>query len=101
MTEVKVGQVVESKAGRDRGFRMIVYNIIDNKYVTVVDGRHRKIENPKKKKLKHLHLTPNIASKFVKNIQAGVVPTNEEVREYLLDELVGPDKYLPHNEGVR
>ena len=100
MTEVKVGQVVESTAGRDKSFRMIVYNIIDNKYVTVVDGCHRKVENPKKKKLKHLHLTPNVASRFVKKVQAGIVPTNEEVREYL-DELVGPDKYLPHNEGVR
>ena len=100
MAEVEVGQVVESIAGRDKGFHMIVYSIIDNKYVTVVDGRHRRVENPKKKKLKHLHLTPNVAGRFVKNIQTGIVPTNEEVREYL-DELVGPDKYLPHNEGVR
>jgi len=93
VTEVKVGQVVESIAGRDKGFHMIVYSIIDNQYVTVV-------ENPKKKKLKHLHLTPKVASRFVKNIQTGLVPTNEEVREFL-DELVGPDKYLPHNKGVR
>jgi len=100
VTEVKVGQVVESIAGRDKGFHMIVYGIIDNEYVTVVDGRHRRVENPKKKKLKHLHLTPKVASRFVKNIQTGIVPTNEEVREYL-DELVGPDKYLPHNKGVR
>ena len=95
-----MGQVVKSTAGRDKDFRMIVYSIIDDKYVMVVDGSLRKVENPKKKKLKHLYLTPNVASEFVKNIQTGKVPTNEEVKRYL-DELVGPDKYLPHNEGVR
>jgi len=100
VTEVNIGQVVESTAGRDKGFHMIVFSIIDSKYVTIVDGRQRKVENPKKKKLKHLHLTPNVAGRFVKNIQTGKIPTNEEVREYL-DELVGPDKYLPHNEEVR
>lgn len=100
MTGVKVGQVVKSTAGRDKGFHMIIYGIIDDKYVMLVDGYHRKVENPKKKKLKHLYLTPNVASRFVENIQTGKVPTNEEVREYL-DELVGPDKYLPHKEGVR
>ena len=100
MTQVKVGQVVESKAGRDKGVFMIIYSIIDDKYVTVVDGSYRKIENPKKKKLKHLHLTQNVAGKFVENIQTGKVPTNEEVKVYL-NELVGLEKCLPHNKGVR
>lgn len=87
MTEVKVGQVVVSIAGRDKGFHLLVYGIIDNEYVTVIDGHHRKIENPKKKKLKHLRLTPKVASGFVKNIQAGLITTNEEVIKFL-DELV-------------
>ncbi len=87
MTEVKVGQVVESIAGRDKGIYLLINSIIDNEYVTVIDGYHRKIENPKKKKLKHLHLTQKVASGFVKNMQAGLVTTNEEVRKYL-NELV-------------
>lgn len=87
MTKVKVGQIVASMAGRDKGCYMLIYSIIDNQYVTVIDGYHRKIENPKKKKLKHLQLTQKVASGFAKNIQAGLVPTNEEVRNYL-NELV-------------
>jgi len=85
VTEVKVGRVVESLAGRDKGSYLLINSIIDDQYVTIVDGYHRKVENPKKKKLKHLHMTSKVASGFVKNIQAGLVSTNEEVRKYLND----------------
>lgn len=49
-----IGSYVLSKAGRDKGRYFIVLSIIDENYVMICDGRHRRLENPKKKKVKHL-----------------------------------------------
>lgn len=55
MTEKIVpGQIVRSKAGRDKYRHHVIVEVIDNEYVTIADGKTRKIERPKKKKLKHL-----------------------------------------------
>ena len=59
-TDIKVGQVVKSKAGRDKDKIFVVLSIVDESYVMVVDGKLRKLENPKKKKIKHLSLYNSI-----------------------------------------
>ncbi|MDD4495657.1 MAG: KOW domain-containing RNA-binding protein [Eubacteriales bacterium] len=51
---INVGDIVKSKAGRDAGRYFAVWEIQDDSYVTIVDGDLRKLENPKKKKVKHL-----------------------------------------------
>lgn len=51
---IEVGQVVRSKSGRDSGKIFLVYKIIDEDYVLIVDGKSRKLDKPKKKKIKHL-----------------------------------------------
>lgn len=53
-TDIKVGQVVKSKAGRDKDKLFIVFDVVDDFYVLVVDGKLRKIESPKTKNIKHL-----------------------------------------------
>lgn len=54
--DLKVGQVVKSKAGRDKGRVFLIFDIIDNEYVFIIDGDLRRLDNPKKKKIKHLIL---------------------------------------------
>ena len=49
-----VGQVVKSRAGRDNGKIFLILEVIDEQYVHIVDGDLRKLNNPKKKKVKHL-----------------------------------------------
>ena len=49
-------QVIESTAGRDKGRLFIVFEVLDDFYVTVVDGKSRRLEKPKKKKIKHLRI---------------------------------------------
>ena len=49
-----VGQVVRSIAGRDNGTAYVIIRTSEN-YVFVADGATRKLENPKKKKFKHIH----------------------------------------------
>ena len=51
--DLKAGQVVRSKAGRDKG-RLFVVIKVEGLYAFVADGSLRKIEKPKKKKMKHL-----------------------------------------------
>lgn len=82
--DIKVGMVVCSKAGRDKGERSIVISL-ENEYAYVVNGELRKVDKPKKKKLKHLQKT-NYVSEFISDkLQSVGKVTNSEVRKALAD----------------
>lgn len=51
---VDIGQVVKSVQGRDKGKLFLIFKVLSSDYVLLVDGETRKINNPKKKKIKHL-----------------------------------------------
>ena len=51
------GRVVESIQGRDKGHCFLVMEAADG-IVRIADGLHHKLENPKKKKTKHLRAKP-------------------------------------------
>lgn len=44
------GQVVRSKKGRDEGKVYIIFDIIDDDLLLLVDGKLRKLDRPKKKR---------------------------------------------------
>ena len=48
------GQLVRSIAGHDKGEYFLLYQIIDDNFVLIVNGKTRKLEKPKLKKIKHL-----------------------------------------------
>jgi len=50
------GKFVLSAAGRDKDRIFAVTDVIDESFVFIADGMLRKIEKPKKKKLKHLKI---------------------------------------------
>ena len=52
------GRVVLSTQGRDEGRYFIVLEVIDEDFVLMADGLTRKIDHPKKKKIKHLRPKP-------------------------------------------
>jgi ribosomal protein L14E/L6E/L27E len=52
--DIRIGQYVRSKAGRDKDRVFIVMKIVDEKFVLIADGDLRRIEKPKKKKIRHL-----------------------------------------------
>lgn len=52
--DIQIGQYVRSRAGRDKDRAFIVMNIVDDKFVLIADGDLRRIEKPKKKKIRHL-----------------------------------------------
>ena len=52
------GRVVESTQGRDKGGYFLVLENAAEGVVLIADGLHHKLENPKKKKTKHLRAKP-------------------------------------------
>ena len=57
--ELKIGRVVRSSAGRDKGKYLAVIGI-DGDKVLLCEGKERPLERPKVKKLKHVELTDRI-----------------------------------------
>lgn len=82
MNYSEIGQVVISKSGRDKGNFFVIVDVIDE-YVYLVDGDLRRIENPKKKKLKHIQPTNIIINQLQKDFVSGVKVSNADVRKAL------------------
>lgn len=57
-SDIKCGSYVKSLAGRDKGRINVVVHLdsAECEYVYIADGLCRRIEKPKKKKLRHLAL---------------------------------------------
>ncbi len=77
--------VVASLCGRDRGALMLVVAIDGEGYAYLCDGRMRKIERPKRKKLKHIRLVAHTDCRAAQKIRAGERLSNSEVRRALAD----------------
>ena len=52
---VEKGMLAKAKAGRDKDKIYVIYEV-DNTYVYLVDGKKRTLDNPKKKKKKHIQI---------------------------------------------
>lgn len=83
MNNIVLGQLVVSTAGRDKGRKFIVLNIIDQNHVYISDGDLRKVEKPKKKKLKHIKATGIIADTLRGKLKHNEIVENFEIRSFL------------------
>jgi ribosomal protein L14E/L6E/L27E len=81
-----LGRVVFSKSGRDIDRRFLVVDIINEDYVYIADGDLRRIEKPKKKKLKHLCFTCTIAQEIKELLIKGVKINNSKIKGFLQSE---------------
>lgn len=81
--DITVGQLVKSRAGRDKGKIFLVLNIVDDKHVLIVDGDSRRLEKPKKKKIKHLIVYNTVLLEFKEKIDEKVKINNAYVRKLL------------------
>jgi ribosomal protein L14E/L6E/L27E len=68
-TDLKIGQIVKSKAGRDKGRIFLICRVVDEQFVLVCDGNLRKLNNPKKKKVKHLMIYKTVLTEFAEKLQ--------------------------------
>jgi len=57
MTDTCVGLLAYSKCGRDKKRPFCVVGVLDTDFVWIADGKLHKLNDPKKKRLKHLSFT--------------------------------------------
>lgn len=82
MNDITLGQVVFSKAGRDKDHFFIVIEI-EKPYVALSDGKLRRLENPKKKKNKHIQATAYIDEDIKVKLEGKNRLTNADIRKSL------------------
>lgn len=83
MEGITLGQIVHSRAGRDKDRYFIVVGIVDEDYILVADGDLRKVSNPKKKKIKHLVFHDRIAEEIRANLKDSKRITDADIRKCL------------------
>lgn len=83
--DLEVGQIVKSKSGRDKGRLFIIYEIVDDQYVRLVDGDLRKLENPKLKKVKHLTKYNTVVVEIKEKLDSDIELKDAHIRRILSD----------------
>ena len=81
--DIAIGQVVKSRAGRDKGNIFLVVDVVDDEYVLISDGDIRKLDNPKKKKIKHLIVYSTVVDELNEKILGGIKINNAYIRKLL------------------
>lgn len=79
---IRKGQIVKSKNGRDLGTVFVISDILNQKYVEVVDGKTRLLEKPKKKNIKHLMIYKDVFEDFEK-LDLKKFENNSKIRKKL------------------
>jgi large subunit ribosomal protein L14e len=82
MDDIQLGCIVKSVAGRDKGRLFVVVGLEEN-YARLSDGRMRRIEKPKRKKLKHLKMTSLYEGRVSSKLKAFERVHNSELRRML------------------
>ncbi|MCL2569365.1 MAG: KOW domain-containing RNA-binding protein [Oscillospiraceae bacterium] len=82
MEDVQKGDLVLSLNGRDQGKALFVAEV-DDLYVVLVDGKSRKLEHPKRKKIRHCKFLAREASRVAEKLRTGERVTNVDVRRAL------------------
>ena len=77
------GVVVESLAGRDAGRSFVILRVEDEQHVLIADGALRKVQKPKRKKLKHLAIRPYRAEAVALCLEEGKLLLDSDVRKAL------------------
>lgn len=81
--EIRKADVVKSLAGRDKDKLFYVFEIVDQNFAIIADGKLRQIEKPKMKKLKHLAFYTDKETVVRQKILLGEQVTNAQLREIL------------------
>lgn len=81
-SEIVVADVVVSTAGRDRG-RLFYCTGADEIYLSLVNGKDRSLEKPKRKKRKHVEKVLRSQTRVAEKLRSGGKVTNSELRRDL------------------
>ena len=82
MEEISISDIIVSAAGRDQGKLFYVIGT-EGVYALVANGKDRKLEHPKRKKLKHVRFVTRIESGVALKLRSGEKVLNSEMRREL------------------
>ena len=82
LPDFEVADVVETTAGRDTGGLFYVLET-DGVWLTLANGKDRRIEKPKRKKCKHVRKVLRSETRVAAKIRAGDKVLNSELRRDL------------------
>ena len=94
--EISRADVVVSLAGRDKGQLFFVLDT-DDLFVYIADGQGRRLEQPKRKKRKHVRKLPQTDTRVAEKIRNGDKVLNSELRRELA---AYGQKFNSQNQGV-
>lgn len=80
---IEIGRVVISRSGRDQGRMFLIVGILEEPYVLIADGVLRRLKKPKKKKLRHLALQPDVLEGIGEKLKQGSKVFDAELRSAL------------------
>ena len=81
---IQISDLVRSKNGRDAGKTFFVVGA-DGEMALIADGRARRLENPKRKKVKHLEFLTVSSGRTAEKLRQGERVTNSEIRRAIAD----------------
>ena len=79
---ISIADVVIATAGRDQGQLFYVMDA-DDQFVTLVNGRNRPVEKPKRKKRKHVEKVLRSETRVAEKLRSGDKVLNGELRRDL------------------
>ena len=80
--DIVKSNIVKSAAGRDEGDLFFVLDT-QEEFLLLADGKRRRVENPKRKKRKHVFLVGESHSVAAEKIRSSEKVTNSELRKAL------------------
>ena len=84
MEEISISDIIVSTAGRDQGKLFYVIGT-DGVYALVANGKDRKLEHPKRKKLKHVRFVTRTETRVAAKLRTGEKVLNSELRRDLAE----------------
>ena len=81
-SDLTIADVVKSTAGRDEGYLFYVLGT-DGAYLLLADGKMRRIEKPKRKKIKHTVKVLRSETRVAEKLRLGDKVLNSELRKDL------------------
>lgn len=82
-TRIVPGRLVASTAGRDSGNFYLVLDQPGDNMVRLVNGRERKLADPKKKNIRHIKVYPRLAEEVASKIASGQRINDLDIRKAL------------------
>ena len=79
--QLRIGQIVQSLQGRDQGRFFIVIDVLDDQYALLVDGSLRRLDKPKKKKIKHFKVSNQISEDIKNRVETAKKLSNALIRK--------------------